>query len=184
MILSMRQSFSQKFRQRVRKIKRNQSGMTLVELIVSFAVLGILMTATIATMAPAMNVYAKVTAMSRAQGITDILLEKITGELDDTLGHVAIQSSGIRYVNEKHQPMWMYVGEDKMLHLKYEEEEVDWYIPKETYMNHQIESLTYQRLGDRNLIQVTLKMKNPKLGTTYTREKVIQCYKIDSQGFE
>ena len=57
------------------KWKSQVSGTTLVELIVSFVVLLILVTATVATLSPALNVFVKVSGMSRAQSVSDILIE-------------------------------------------------------------------------------------------------------------
>lgn len=59
----------------------DKSGMTLVELMVTFLLLGILMAAAIATLSPAMNVMARISNMSRAQGVADILMEKVCGEV-------------------------------------------------------------------------------------------------------
>ena len=66
----------------------DKSGMTLVELMVTFLLLGILMAAAIATLSPAMNVMARISNMSRAQGVADILMEKVCGEVGLSLIHI------------------------------------------------------------------------------------------------
>lgn len=71
----------------------DKSGMTLVELMVTFLLLGILMAAAIATLSPAMNVMARISNMSRAQGVADILMEKVCGEVGSSTGQVQIDLS-------------------------------------------------------------------------------------------
>ena len=69
-----------RIRRKLQKVLlHDKSGMTLVELMVTFLLLGILMAAAIATLSPAMNVMARISNMSRAQGVADILMEKVCG---------------------------------------------------------------------------------------------------------
>lgn len=103
----------------------DKSGMTLVELMVTFLLLGILMAAAIATLSPAMNVMARISNMSRAQGVADILMEKVCGEVGSSTGQVQIDSGNekISYTDKKGRSVIMYAKEtdgEKRLVLHYQ----------------------------------------------------------------
>lgn len=182
-----------------KKLLHSKEGMTLVELMVTFLLLGILMTAAIATLSPAMNVMGRISNMSRAQSVADILMEKICGEVGSAAGQVQIDSSGdkISYTDKKGRMVIMYAKEndgEKQLVLHYQassiseggtaaKKGVDWTYSKKTYMNQEIKELKFGREKDTNLVKITLTVCNIKTGQTYKRSKVVECYKLDNTGF-
>lgn len=186
-----------------RKLQRvllhDKSGMTLVELMVTFLLLGILMAAAIATLSPAMNVMARISNMSRAQGVADILMEKVCGEVGSATGQVQIDSGNekISYTDKKGRSVIMYAKEtdgEKRLVLHYRASSiaeggaaaakgVDWTFSKKMYMNQEIKELKFERKEDTNLVKITLTVRNVKTGQTYKRTKIVECYKLDDTGF-
>ena len=177
----------------------DKSGMTLVELMVTFLLLGILMAAAIATLSPAMNVMARISNMSRAQGVADILMEKVCGEVGSSTGQVQIDSGNakISYTDKKGRSVIMYAKEtdgEKRLVLHYQASSiaeggaaatkgVDWTFSKKMYMNQEIKELKFERKEDTNLVKITLTVRNVKTGQTYRRTKIVECYKLDDRGF-
>lgn len=183
----------------LKKMVQSQRGMTLVELMVTFLLLGILMTAAIATLSPAMNVMARISNMSRAQSVADILLEKICGDVGSAAGQVQIEPGGekISYTDKKGRMVIMYAKEEageKHLVLHYQassiSEEgtaaktgVDWTFSKKMYMNQEIQELKFEREKDTNLVKIILTVRNVKTSQSYKRTKVVECYKLDDSGF-
>lgn len=58
-----------------------KKGATMAELLVTFALLAIFLTSAAAIMTPATVVYQKIKHQSYARNVSDILMEKICGEL-------------------------------------------------------------------------------------------------------
>ena len=189
-----------RIRRKLQKVLlHDKSGMTLVELMVTFLLLGILMAAAIATLSPAMNVMARISNMSRAQGVADILMEKVCGEVGSSTGQVQIDSGNekISYTDKKGRSVIMYAKEtdgEKRLVLHYQASSiaeggaaaakgVDWTFSKKMYMNQEIKELKFERKEDTNLVKITLTVRNVKTGQTYKRTKIVECYKLDDTGF-
>lgn len=189
-----------RIRRKLQKVLlHDKSGMTLVELMVTFLLLGMLMAAAIATLSPAMNVMAKISNMSRAQGVADILMEKVCGEVGSSTGQVQIDSGNekISYTDKKGRSVIMYAKEtdgEKRLVLHYQASSiaeggaaatkgVDWTFSKKMYMNQEIKELKFERKEDTNLVKITLTVRNVKTGQTYRRTKIVECYKLDDTGF-
>lgn len=189
-----------RIRRKLQKVLlHDKSGMTLVELMVTFLLLGILIAAAIATLSPAMNVMARISNMSRAQGVADILMEKVCGEVGSATGQVQIDSGNekISYTDKKGRSVIMYAKEtdgEKRLVLHYQASSiagggaaatkgVDWTFSKKMYMNQEIKELKFERKEDTNLVKITLTVRNVKTGQTYKRTKIVECYKLDDTGF-
>lgn len=172
----------------VKKLWKQKKGTTLVELMVSFVLTAILMTAAIATISPAVRVFNKVVGMSRAQGVTDILLEEISGELESSERILSISGSQIEYADKNGQGVQMLQGTeatadggqqlDGMLVLHYGSEDVLWYLPEKTYMGFRITSLSFSQIEGKNLIEVKLEIKSSRSGIVYDRTKIVECYKL------
>ena len=65
---------------------RNKKGFTLIELIVTFVLIGIFMVSATAVMSSFMHVFARVKSISSAQNVADVLLTKAAGELSGGQG--------------------------------------------------------------------------------------------------
>lgn len=137
--------------------------------------------------------------MSRAQGVADILMEKVCGEVGSSTGQVQIDSGNekISYTDKKGRSVIMYAKEtdgEKRLVLHYQASSiaeggaaaakgVDWTFSKKMYMNQEIKELKFERKEDTNLVKITLTVRNVKTGQTYKRTKIVECYKLDDTGF-
>lgn len=66
-----------------KQIKKNQKGYTLIELVVTFLLLGLLMAAAASVLSPFMRLHLNQTNMAHAQTLSDILLTKISGQLSE-----------------------------------------------------------------------------------------------------
>lgn len=173
---------------KIKKIGGQTYGTTLVELMVSFVLTAILMTAAIATISPAVRVFNRVVGMSRAQGVTDILLEEISQELESAERIMTIGSARIDYADKNGQGVSMMLGAEGaadggqelagMLILYYGSEDIQWYLPEKTYMGFKLTELDFRQVDDRNLIEVTVKIKNSRSGIEYERTKIVECYKL------
>lgn len=174
-------------------IKRCKDGYTLVELIVSFAVLLILISATLATLTPALKVYARVSAMARAQSASEILLEKLEDELGNAIA-IDDDSGGsngtIAYQDMRGNNVIVQVDDDKRIHFHYVTygldgnitQGTDWFFPANAYMNHEVKNpgdLVFVYDKGKSLVEVTLKLTNTETGQSYTRMKVIQLHRLD-----
>ena len=60
---------------------QNKKGFTLIELIVTFVLIGIFMVSATAVMSSFMHVFARVKSISSAQNVADVLLTKSPGGL-------------------------------------------------------------------------------------------------------
>ena len=65
---------------------QNKKGFTLIELIVTFVLIGIFMVSATAVMSSFMHVFARVKSISSAQNVADVLLTKAAGELSGGQG--------------------------------------------------------------------------------------------------
>ncbi|MEG0228049.1 MAG: type II secretion system protein [Lachnospiraceae bacterium] len=168
--------------------RKHQKGFTLVELIVSFAVLSILLTAAVATVSPASKVFLHTINVGRAQMVGGLLMDKITNELgaapeiikvtEGAEGMVQYIDRGGNVVIMKRDP------EDTKLHklqLHYDDADAtNWFFSDKVYMNNAIEKLEFSEVPDKeNLIQVKLQLKNTQTGATFGRTRMIQCYAVE-----
>lgn len=74
------QSIRKMIRQ-IRQVKNNQKGATLVEVIVTFALIGLFLLAATTAVSAAMNAFYRMQAISRAIVVSDTILDKAEGEL-------------------------------------------------------------------------------------------------------
>lgn len=65
----------------IRGVKNNQKGATLIEVIVTFALIGLFLLAATTAVSAAMNAFYRMEAISRAIVVSDTILDKAEGEL-------------------------------------------------------------------------------------------------------
>ena len=65
----------------IRQVKNNQKGATLIEVIVTFALIGLFLLAATTAVSAAMNAFYRMEAISRAIVVSDTILDKAEGEL-------------------------------------------------------------------------------------------------------
>ena len=85
----------------MKKIRRRREGMTLVELIVSLALLSILMVMVVGVVSPAAKTFARMQQLQFAQLVLDNVEDEIKSQLQDAAGNIKIYnvSNGGNLVN-------------------------------------------------------------------------------------
>lgn len=78
----------------LKKILRQKSGVTLVELVVTFALLAIFMTAACQVMADAIKVYHKIRAVGEARQVADTLMDKVCAMIEGAKDTSPVEISG------------------------------------------------------------------------------------------
>ena len=67
---------------RIKKLSADRRGVTLIEMVVSFALLGIFLVVCAQVLTSGLSLYQYVKARSYGKQVADTLMEKITGELE------------------------------------------------------------------------------------------------------
>lgn len=71
----------QRGRQKIRECMKHKNGTTLIELIVTFALLGLFMTAATTMLTSSLQMFSRMQATSSAITVSDLILDKIAGEI-------------------------------------------------------------------------------------------------------
>lgn len=178
---------------RTRKIKKRQAGYTLVELVVTFAVISIFMAATIVVMGGALRNYSRMNYFIKAQSVADTLMQTMVSEIsaaaDTTVeGEYACVIEGgpsgterIKYVDYNGYTVELGVNAEQILEIDYDDKEAtQWYYGKESYMSNRITGLTFTPAKD-NLIVIDLKLENKKTGYEFELKRVAKCYNLSEK---
>lgn len=178
---------------------KNKKGMTLVELIVGFALVGIFMASAVVVLSSSMRVFVRANNLAHAQTVADMLLETITSELSSAAdasfqgsGDVMIVTDGsISYVDKNAYPVIMSAVEGRLV-LSYQqvetatgevEDPVNWKYEEGTYLDTSISSLQFKHLNS-NLIEVTLTLTAGKSNADFEFSRIIQCYNLDENSIK
>ena len=188
---------------RSRRHSGNTKGFTMVELIVTFALLGMLMVAASYIVTSGLSVYYQVKNTNYAQTVSDTILDKIAGEISGAqVGAearytvtISTDKKELSLYNRYGSPIVLRTGADgteyeKKLVLHYlpinqgttaEKAATDWTFDTDMYMNYDIENLTFEQYMDdsgkgTNVVVVTLDLKNWKNGFEYTQTRYVKCY--------
>lgn len=178
---------------------KNKKGMTLVELIVGFALAGIFMASAAVVLSSSMRVFVRANNMAHAQTVADMLLETITSELSSaadasyqgTGDTMILTENSVSYVDKNAYPV-IISSEDGRLILSYQhvetatgevEEPVKWQYKEGAYLSTKISSLQFRHL-ERNLIEVTLILTAEKSNQDFEFSRIIQCYNLDDNAIK
>ena len=82
----------------MKKIKDNRRGSTLVEVIVTFALIGMFLLAATTAVSAAMNAFYRMESLSRAIVVSDTILDKAQGELSLASADGALLCLGVNQV--------------------------------------------------------------------------------------
>lgn len=179
-----------------RKRSSNRGGYTLVELIVSFALIGIFMSSAAVIISGALRVHARMDQLPKIQMAADTIMETIVGEVTSaSSGGVTIQTvdedyDTLTFVDKNGYPVTICVGDDSqpetegLLRLEYEELDdsgnpIVWYYSQGVYMHHYISRLYFtsqMSAAGKELITVELQLKNPGTGYAVDFKQIIECY--------
>lgn len=173
-----------------RKLSNDNRGMTLAELIVTFALMGIFLTAVATVISSSVLIHSELTGTMYAQSISETLLDKITGELAAAkpvgsramvVGKVLKEGEdiggGVSFYDREGKKACFMV-EDGLLVM---ESDHDWEMDDRAYMGYRITELQVNRLNDKNVLEVVLTIQNLKTGFTYTASKTVQSYNFETE---
>lgn len=162
-------------------------GMTLTEMIVTFALIGIFMVTAVSVISSAVITHSELTASMYAQSVGEMLLDKVTGELaaaraDDgrgiLLGEVLTKeeeaySDGAVFYDREGREVTCTVSEG-LLCFHYEDS--DWALDPKAYMGFRVTQMEIKKRNDKNILEVSFKIKNLKTGYEYSTSRCTRCY--------
>lgn len=185
----------------IRKKVIEKKGFTLIELIVTFALMSIFMGAAVLLTTSFFKIFTRTNDIALAQNLGDTLTELIDGEvgaaLDSTLpeiygeGSICISDGNgqITYYNKDGFIVQMYVKDGRLI-LHYQETEdanhvikneaVEWRLEDGVYTGNDIESLSFElQGGEDSLILMKIKLKSGRSDFIYETEHMIECRNVD-----
>lgn len=173
-----------------RKLKNDNAGITLAELIVTFALMGIFLASVAAVISSSMVVQSELTGTMYAETVGETLLDKITGEIaaakvSDSKAIVVGTvlegendlGKGISFYDRSGQKACFLI-EDGLLVMAAEN---DWKMDAGAYMGYRITDFQVNRLNDKNVFEIIIKIKNLKTGFEYTASRAVQSYNFRTQ---
>lgn len=172
------------------RLRKNNAGTTLAELIVTFALMGIFMASTAAIISSSVLVHSQITGTMYAQSVGETLLDKITGELAAAkpadspaliMGTIIKEGkdigNGVSFYGKDGEREYLFV-EDGLLVLQ----TVDiWQLDQKAYMGYRLSDLQVNRLNEQNVLEVVIKLTNLKTGFEYTASRAVQCYNFKTE---
>ena len=182
----------------MKKIKDNRRGSTLVEVIVTFALIGMFLLAATTAVSAAMNAFYRMESLSRAIVVSDTILDKAQGELslasaDGALLCMGGESCGddwwktICFYSANGNPVRMESetsGDGKGRFLLYyypvkddSSQGTDWTFDEKFYQGFWIDNLSFRWNGTEeepdNIIEISLTLTNGN--TSYSQTRFVQC---------
>lgn len=193
-------------RNRARLKKLNNSGFTLVEMIVTFMLTGLFLVAAGKVISNTAIVYYEAEGISNGMQVSSIISSKISGEIegageyamilsrDESLGGLDGKSgyNKIDFTDSKGSHIYIGVDTDGYMFIYYypvltsdgDLKDTRWTFDAKAYMGYTIKELSFaQPKGDYadNIIYMTMTITSPKYGD-YTVSEYIQCYNMSETG--
>ncbi len=172
------------------KLKEDNRGMTLAEMIITFALMGIFLAAITSVISSSIMIHSELTGTMYAQSVGEILLDKVTGELAaaKNTGSAAMitgsvlkdgeaVSEGVFFYNRKGNKSCFYV-EDGILHMDSAD---DWKMDENAYMGYRITDFQVKRLNEENVLEIVFKIKNLKTGFEYTATRTVESFNFETE---
>jgi prepilin-type N-terminal cleavage/methylation domain-containing protein len=181
--------------------KKNIQGFTLAELIVTFALLSIFITAASVLISSTAEVYYKAKGTGESYRVSEIIFDQIAGELErarpaafeDAAGDqvtMYLYQDAVEYVDEVGRTARMGLYEENgaaYLEIAYASGAAGsftrgWSFDEQTYMGFYLKSLQISKAsGDYldNVLRVELVLYSPSYGA-YTFTRYISCYRFDT----
>lgn len=174
-------------------LRKNNAGTTLAELIVTFALMGIFLASSAAIISSFVLVHSQITGTMYAQSVGETLLDEVEGELSAAkpVGGRAIVTgtvfregenfgNGVSFY-DRDENKSCFLVEDGLLVLWTETDESRWKLDENAYMGYRISEFQVNRLNERNVFEVVLKLRNLKTGFEYTASRAVQCYNFTTE---
>lgn len=181
--------------------KHSRRGYTLVELITSFALLAVLMTAGIMITGSFLKIYTRANSLLLATNLSDTLAQTVTAELSaasatpwsadpQASADVIIADGTVLFHNEVGIAMAIY-AQDGYLVVKYyavpgenisaPPQDVLWGLGREAYTGCKIQSLQFSQ-GLDNIIRMELELTVESSGLSYKSNCMIECRNLSGSG--
>lgn len=183
-------------------------GVTLVELVVTFAILVLFTVCSTQLMSSAIKVYHQMKSVNYSRQVMGTLMDKIAGELEGAQESITLNgstsSATLEIIGKKRvalrdrtqSPVEIYNDEDGRLCVKYlavtgkdetgseliRYEPVEWKYDDPVYMGFKIEKLTFE-IADtteypKNVLKVGMTIKSDKYGS-YSTTRYVECYNFE-----
>ena len=177
------------------KILRSKKGFTLAEVVVAFALTGVLLASASAVLGVFMKTFVRVKSTAQAQTVAGTLMETIIGELEsaadvdigEQAGALYLADDGSAwYTDYDRQVVHMYVDESGCLQMEYPSEidggENDFRsYPESFYNGCKIQRLEISKVEGRNLLEITLEVKHHVGDVTYSMTRLLECYNLEEE---
>lgn len=185
---------------------RDNRGTTLAEMIVTFALIGIFLVAAAGIISSSVILHGNLTSTMHAQSVGLTLLDKVSGELAAAQpkggrsliigeGQTAGGSlgEGVAFYDREGNEVRGFVREGRLV-FAYEESvkvnergevlvspEREWKLDDKAYMGYQITDMQIDKLEDKNILEISIKIKNLKTGFEYTVSGCTRCYNFKTK---
>lgn len=174
-------------------LAEDNRGVTLTEMVVTFALIGIFMAAAVSVISSAIMTHSELTASMYAQSVGEMLLDKVTGELAAAradadrgimLGAASVKpeeeayGSSAAFYDREGNPVVCTV-QDGLLYFHYED--FDWALDPKAYMGFRITQMQIKKKNDKNILEVSFKIKNLKTGFEYSTFRCTKCYNFKTE---
>ncbi|MBQ8596935.1 MAG: hypothetical protein IJ409_04015 [Lachnospiraceae bacterium] len=185
---------------------KDNRGTTLAEMIVTFALIGIFLVSAAGIISSAVILHSRLSSSMYAQSVGETLIDKLTGELaaaqpkgyrslvigeSETAGGTL--GEGVAFYDREGNKARCFVREGRLV-FSYEESvkvneygevmvspEREWMLDDKAYMGYQITDIQFAKLGDKNVLEITIKIKNLKTGFEYTVSRCTGCYNFKTE---
>ncbi len=184
-------------------LSKDNRGLTLTEMIVTFALVGIFMAAAVSVISSAVITHSELTASMYAQSVGEMLLDKISGELaaakaedgciliGDTANLGGTEGNGAAFYDREGRPVVCLV-ENGILRFRYQEADSDegsaeysreneWSFDEKAYMGFRITDMQIHRIDEKNVLEISVKIQNLKTGFEYSTSRCTRCYNFKSE---
>lgn len=189
--------------------KSNNSGFTLIEMVVSFALLALFLVAATRVISYTIGIYYAARGNSDGMQVAGVIYNKVSGQIEGAL-HAAnpsvtggddgidsisfIDATGSRVtISASPQKTGEDLTEGNYVNIHYDAvtegsvhyEDVDWRFDKDAYMGYTVKELRFEDPGDDypdNVLRMTLVLHNGRYGD-YTTSYYIKCVNADSIDF-
>ncbi len=182
-------------------LRRNNKGITLAEMIVTFALIGIFMASAAAVISSAILMHSEITGVMYAQSVGEMILDKVAGELaaakNPGSGSIviregkALESAAVDQVfYQDRDGRTAQIGvEDGLLYIHYQQRvaiqddgevvtqpEQDFRMDEKAYMGYRITDFQVERLNAESVYEIRVRLQNLKTGFEYSTTRCTQCY--------
>jgi len=178
--------------------KLNNKGMTLTEMLVSFALLALFLVAVSEVISYTVTTYYNARNVSYGMEVASLVKNQVAKELYNCQGNPKLTTvdlggthmDSVQYENSDGTTVTMKV-ENGLFVISYPEnskyEATDWYYGSKAYMNYKITNFQLASANDvgtgtydSNVMYLSMTVLNELNGFEYTAESYIKCYNADN----